>query len=114
MNRRPQPTTDVGTGKCEQGGMTQHPPALVGISHGTSSDAGRRSVRGLHDAVAAAMAQRHPDATPRVRLGHVDVEPADPAHQSAREVDERVGHPAALHERTGEDERRHGQQNPAL
>ena len=57
--------------------MTQHPPALVGISHGTSSDAGRRSVRGLHDAVAAAMAQRHPDATPPVRLGHVDVEQPD-------------------------------------
>ena len=57
--------------------MTQHPPALVGISHGTSSDAGRRSVRGLHDAVAAAIAQRHPDATPPVRLGHVDVEQPD-------------------------------------
>ena len=57
--------------------MTQHPPALVGISHGTSSEAGRRSVRGLHDAVAAAMAQRHPDATPQVRLGHVDVEQPD-------------------------------------
>ena len=57
--------------------MTQHPPALVGISHGTSSEEGRRSVRGLHDAVAAAMAQRHPDATPPVRLGHVDVEQPD-------------------------------------
>jgi sirohydrochlorin ferrochelatase len=57
--------------------MTQHPPALVGISHGTSSEEGRRAVRGLHDAVAAAMAQRHPDATPSVRLGHVDVEQPD-------------------------------------
>ena len=57
--------------------MTQHPPALVGISHGTSSEEGRRSVRRLHDAVAAAMAQRHPDATPSVRLGHVDVEQPD-------------------------------------
>ena len=57
--------------------MTQHPPALVAISHGTSSEEGRRSVRGLHDAVAAAMAQRHPDATPQVRLGHVDVEQPD-------------------------------------
>ena len=66
--------------------MTQHPPALVGISHGTSSDEGRRSVRGLHDAVAAAMAQRHPDATPPVRLGHVDVEQPDvPATLAALE-----------------------------
>ena len=57
--------------------MTLHHPALVGISHGTSSEEGRRSVRRLHDAVAAAMAQRHPDATPSVRLGHVDVEQPD-------------------------------------
>jgi sirohydrochlorin ferrochelatase len=56
--------------------MTQL-PALVGISHGTSSPEGRRAVRGLHDAVAEAMAQRHPDATPDVRLGHVDVEQPD-------------------------------------
>lgn len=34
-------------------------------------------MRGLHDAVARAMAQRHPDATPSVRLGHVDVEQPD-------------------------------------
>lgn len=53
------------------------PPALVGISHGTSSLEGRSSVRSLHDAVAAAVAQRHPDATPAVRLGHVDVEQPD-------------------------------------
>ena len=40
--------------------------------------------------------------------------PAHPAHQSAGEVDERVGHPAALHELPGEDERRDGQEHPAL
>jgi sirohydrochlorin ferrochelatase len=57
--------------------MTARPPALVGISHGTSSPDGRRAVRGLHDAVAAAVAERHPDATPSVRLGHVDVEQPD-------------------------------------
>jgi sirohydrochlorin ferrochelatase len=57
--------------------MTQRPPALVGISHGTSSETGRAAVRGLHDAVAAALAERHPDATPAVRLGHVDVEQPD-------------------------------------
>ncbi len=34
-------------------------------------------MRGLHDAVAEAMGQRHPDATPSVRLGHVDVEQPD-------------------------------------
>jgi sirohydrochlorin ferrochelatase len=56
--------------------MTQ-PPALVGISHGTSSPEGRRAVRGLHDAVIRAVAQRHPDGTPCVRLGHVDVEQPD-------------------------------------
>jgi sirohydrochlorin ferrochelatase len=57
--------------------MTQHPPALVGISHGTSSPEGQQAVRGLRDAVAEAVAQRHPDATPSVRLGHVDVEQPD-------------------------------------
>jgi sirohydrochlorin ferrochelatase len=56
--------------------MTQ-PPALVGISHGTSSPEGRRAVRGLHDDVARAVAKRHPDGTPSVRLGHVDVEQPD-------------------------------------
>jgi len=69
--------------------MTQLPPALVGISHGTSSDEGRRAVRGLHDAVAAAVAERHPDATPSVRLGHVDVEQPDvPATLASLESDE--------------------------
>jgi sirohydrochlorin ferrochelatase len=57
--------------------MSDRRPALVGISHGTSSPEGRRAVRGLHDAVAEAMRQRHPDATPDVRLGHVDVEQPD-------------------------------------
>jgi sirohydrochlorin ferrochelatase len=57
--------------------MTARPPALVGISHGTSSEAGRAAVRGLHEAVAAAVATRHPDAPPSVRLGHVDVEQPD-------------------------------------
>ncbi|MFE5670527.1 sirohydrochlorin chelatase [Agromyces sp. NPDC056523] len=57
--------------------MSDRPPALVGISHGTSSPEGRRAVRGLHDAVAEALAQRHPDGTPSARLGHVDVEQPD-------------------------------------
>ncbi|MFF2388492.1 sirohydrochlorin chelatase [Agromyces sp. NPDC058104] len=57
--------------------MTASAPALVGISHGTSSPDGRRAVRGLHDAVAAALATKHPDATPAARLGHVDVEQPD-------------------------------------
>ncbi len=69
--------------------MTQPPPALVGISHGTSSDEGRRAVRALHDAVAAAIALRHPDAPPSVRLGHVDVEQPDvPATLASLEPDE--------------------------
>lgn len=57
--------------------MTARQPALVGISHGTSSEAGRAAVRGLHEAVAAAVSTRHPDAPPSVRLGHVDVEQPD-------------------------------------
>ncbi|MGR0218583.1 sirohydrochlorin chelatase [Agromyces sp. ZXT2-6] len=57
--------------------MTTRPPALVGISHGTSSPEGRRAVRGLHDAVAEAVVRRYPDAAPTVRLGHVDVEQPD-------------------------------------
>jgi sirohydrochlorin ferrochelatase len=62
---------------CEHGRVTARPPALVGISHGTSSPEGRMAVRGLHDAVAAALTKRHPDATPSARLGHVDVEQPD-------------------------------------
>lgn len=57
--------------------MTDRRPALVGISHGTSSTEGQQAVRGLRDAVAEAVAQRHPDASPSVRLGHVDVEQPD-------------------------------------
>lgn len=57
--------------------MTQRPPALVAVSHGTSSPDGRLAVRGLFDAVVAAVAQRYPDATPSTRLGHVDVEQPD-------------------------------------
>ncbi|MFF2272740.1 sirohydrochlorin chelatase [Agromyces sp. NPDC058136] len=57
--------------------MTALPPALVGISHGTSSPDGRAAVRALHEAVAQALTTRHPDATPSTRLGHVDVEQPD-------------------------------------
>lgn len=57
--------------------MTALPPALVGISHGTSSADGRAAVRALHEAVAQTLATRHPDATPTARLGHVDVEQPD-------------------------------------
>ena len=57
--------------------MSVRTPALVGISHGTSSEEGRQAVRGLRDAVSEAVARRHPDAPPRVRLGHVDVEQPD-------------------------------------
>ena len=57
--------------------MTQRPPALVAVSHGTSSPEGRLAVRGLFDAVTAAIAERYPDAAPSTRLGHVDVEQPD-------------------------------------
>lgn len=57
--------------------MTQRPPALVAVSHGTSSPEGRLAVRGLFDAVVAAVAERYPEATPSTRLGHVDVEQPD-------------------------------------
>ncbi len=66
-----------GSSICHDERMTARPPALVGISHGTSSRAGRAAVHRLHEAVAAAMATRHPDAPPSVRLGHVDVEQPD-------------------------------------
>ncbi|WP_404429829.1 cobalamin biosynthesis protein CbiX [Microbacterium lacus] len=48
-------------------------PALLAISHGTSSPAGQAAVSALVEAVA----QRLPDVT--VRLGHVDVQPPDVA-----------------------------------
>jgi len=53
------------------GHMTQ--PALLAISHGTSSPAGQAAVAALVDAVA----RRLPDVT--VRLGHVDVQQPDVA-----------------------------------
>ena len=65
---------------CHDERMTGRPPALVGISHGTSSSEGRAAVRALHDAVAAEIAARasaRGDAPPSVRLGHVDVEQPD-------------------------------------
>ncbi|HEX5857004.1 MAG TPA: CbiX/SirB N-terminal domain-containing protein [Microbacterium sp.] len=52
--------------------MTVRTPALVAISHGTSSEEGRAAVRGLRDAVEAAL-----HGGPTVRLGHVDVEQPD-------------------------------------
>ncbi len=69
--------------------MNARPPALVGISHGTSSEEGRRAVRGLRDGVAEAVARRQADAPPTVRLGHVDVEQPDvPATLASLEPDE--------------------------
>ncbi|HWI30916.1 MAG TPA: CbiX/SirB N-terminal domain-containing protein [Microbacterium sp.] len=52
--------------------MSAQTPALVAISHGTSSAEGRAAVKGLRDAVEAAL----PNG-PTVRLGHVDVEQPD-------------------------------------
>jgi sirohydrochlorin ferrochelatase len=49
------------------------PPALLAISHGTSSPAGQAAVAALVDAVG----KRLPDVT--VRLGHVDVQQPDVA-----------------------------------
>ncbi|WP_157427179.1 sirohydrochlorin chelatase [Agromyces salentinus] len=68
--------------------MPERPPALVAISHGTSSAEGRSAVRGLSDAVGAALEQRASSragsaasvpetAPPSLRLGHVDVEQPD-------------------------------------
>lgn len=54
------------------GGVTST-PALLAISHGTSSPAGQAAVADLVDAVA----RRLPDVT--VRLGHVDVQQPDVA-----------------------------------
>ena len=69
--------------------MSARTPALVGISHGTSSEEGRQAVRGLRDAVSEAVARRHPDAPPSVRLGHVDVEQPDvPATLASLDADE--------------------------
>lgn len=55
-------------------------PALIGISHGTSSSDGRAAVRGLHEAITAAVTARAKtdgNPAPSVRLGHVDVEQPD-------------------------------------
>ena len=57
--------------------MTHQPPALVAVSHGTSSAEGRAAVRGLYDAVVTAAAERWGEAAPETRLGHVDVEQPD-------------------------------------
>ena len=48
-------------------------PALLAISHGTSSTAGQAAVAGLVDAVAARLPDVH------VRLGHIDVQQPDVA-----------------------------------
>ncbi|AWB95979.1 cobalamin biosynthesis protein CbiX [Agromyces badenianii] len=55
--------------------------ALVGISHGTASPDGQVAVRGLIDAVEAAVGEGSPlAASPAmVRLGHVDVQQPDVA-----------------------------------
>ncbi|GAA1058107.1 hypothetical protein GCM10017608_05100 [Agromyces luteolus] len=55
----------------------RRPPALVAVSHGTSSPEGRAAVRGLYDAVVAAVAERWADAASETRLCHVDVEQPD-------------------------------------
>ncbi|SFR66613.1 Sirohydrochlorin ferrochelatase [Agromyces sp. CF514] len=65
--------------------MPERLPALVAISHGTSSAEGQAAVRGLRDAVGEALGRRaaRVDAgtdgarTPSLRLGHVDVEQPD-------------------------------------
>jgi len=72
--------------------MIGHPPALVGISHGTSSSEGHAAVRALHEAVAAAVVSRaaaRGEVAPSVRLGHVDVEQPDvPATLAGLDADE--------------------------
>lgn len=60
--------------------MSARPPALAGISHGTSSSDGRAAVRALHDAVTLAIAERAAstgEPAANTRLGHVDVEQPD-------------------------------------
>ncbi|GAA1958388.1 sirohydrochlorin chelatase [Agromyces allii] len=63
--------------------MPERLPALVAISHGTSSPEGQAAVRGLRDAVGEALARRAARAgtadapTASLRLGHVDVEQPD-------------------------------------
>ncbi|BDZ65609.1 sirohydrochlorin chelatase [Agromyces mangrovi Wang et al. 2018] len=57
--------------------MKSRPPALVAVSHGTSSIEGRTAVRALFDAVAAAAGERWGSDAPELRLCHVDVEQPD-------------------------------------
>jgi sirohydrochlorin ferrochelatase len=57
-------------------------PALIAISHGTSSPSGQAAIKSLMDAVAA----RLPDVT--VRLGHVDVQQPDVAASLAAVPDD--------------------------
>lgn len=57
-------------------------PALIAISHGTSSPSGQAAIKALMDAVAA----RLPDVT--VRLGHVDVQQPDVAASLAAVPDD--------------------------
>ncbi|WP_353808986.1 sirohydrochlorin chelatase [Agromyces sp. SYSU T00194] len=57
--------------------MSPRPPALVAVSHGTSSPEGRAAVRALFDAVVAASRERWGADAPEARLCHVDVEQPD-------------------------------------
>lgn len=59
--------------RARHNGRVSSVPALLAISHGTSSPAGQAAVAALVDAVA----RRLPDVT--VRLGHVDVQQPDVA-----------------------------------
>ena len=59
------------------GRVSPRPPALVAVSHGTSSVEGRAAVRALFDAVAAAAGERWGTDAPELRLCHVDVEQPD-------------------------------------
>lgn len=54
-------------------------PALVGISHGTSSPSGQAVVQQLFDDAAAAITATSSDTAPTARLGHVDVQQPDVA-----------------------------------
>ena len=58
-------------------------PALVAISHGTSSAEGRAAVRALRDAVEAALARRA-DGAPRSRRRRAARRPGDPRLARAR------------------------------
>ena len=71
---------------CQHEGMTARTPALVAISHGTSSEEGRAAVRGLRDAVEAGAPRRTGRAPWPRRCEQPDVpatlgslEPGEPA-----------------------------------